>query len=234
LPSLETETAAWRQSTSVNSISLYEFGSSEETVRRIQKPFVQFFRNSAPILDIGCGRGIFLQLLAEAQIEGIGIDHSEEALAVCREKGLQVCGEDARIYLSAKSEKFGGIFCSHVIEHMGYDEALAFLGLCYQALRPGGRLVLITPNPEDICVISNCFWLDPTHVRPYPKLLLQAMLQATGFRVGLVKQFLGSWRLVGRRNIPSYLLRRLFMGRHFGKPNTLLLSEKASRAEKCL
>jgi len=129
LQTLDNETVSGQQSVSMNSLSLYAFGGSEGTVRRIQKPFVEFFRNSAPILDIGCGRGIFLQLLAEAQIEAIGIDHSEEALAACREKGFQVCGEDARTYLSAKSESFGGIFCSHVIEHMGYEDALAFLRL---------------------------------------------------------------------------------------------------------
>jgi len=217
----------------VNPISLYEFGSSEATVRRIQKPFVRFFRDSAPVLDIGCGRGVFLQLLAEAQIEAFGIDHSEEALAVCREKGFKVRGQDARAYLSAESESFGGIFCSHVIEHMGYEDALAFLQLCYRALRPGGRLLLITPNPEDICVMSDIFWLDPTHVRPYPKLLLKAMLQSGGFRIELAKQFLGSWRLIGGRNVPSFLLRRMLLGRHFGRPNTLLLAEKTLNSGKC-
>ncbi|MGA7924721.1 MAG: class I SAM-dependent methyltransferase [Candidatus Sulfotelmatobacter sp.] len=167
----------------MNSISLFEFGSNEATVRHIQKPFVELFRNSAPILDIGCGRGIFLQLLAEAQIEAFGIDHSEEALAVCREKRFNVRREDARTYLGAESKSFGGIFCSHVIEHMGYEDALAFLGLCYRALRPGGRLLLITPNPEDITGMSAIFWLDPAHVRPYPKLLLKAMPQTAGFQI---------------------------------------------------
>jgi 2-polyprenyl-3-methyl-5-hydroxy-6-metoxy-1,4-benzoquinol methylase len=224
---LTSETVTERP-TSEKSISLYAFGGSEETVRHLQKPFVEFFRNSAPVLDIGCGRGVFLQLLAEAHIEAIGIDHSQEALAVCREKGFQVCSEDARTYLRAKSESFGGIFCSHVIEHMGYDDALAFLQLCSRALRPGGHLLLITPNPEDLGVISNSFWLDPTHVRPYPQLLLKAMLVQAGFQISLMKQFLGSWRLIGRRNIPGFLLRRLFLGRHFGRPNTLLLAKRVS------
>lgn len=217
---------------SVNHISLYEFGSSEDTVRQIQKPFVEFFRASAPVLDIGCGRGIFLELLSDARIEAFGIDHSEESLAVCRDKGFSVRREDARTYLSAESERFGGIFCSHVIEHMGYEDALAFVGLCYRALRPGGLLLLITPNPEDICIMSDIFWLDPTHVRPYPKLLLKTMLESVGFQVLLSKQFLGSWRLVGTRNIPGFLLRRILLGRYFGKPNTLLLAKKNSSSEK--
>ena len=211
---------------SASRISLYEFGSSEDTVRRIQGPLVRFFRDSSPVLDIGCGRGVFLELLSEAGIEAFGIDHSEEALAKCREKGFIVRREDARSYLSAEPGRFGGIFCSHVIEHMGYEDALAFMGLCHRALRPGGILLLVTPNPEDICIMSDIFWLDPTHIRPYPRLLLQTMLESAGFHVLLAKSFLGSWRLVGKRNMPGYLLRRLLLGRYFGKPNTLLLARR--------
>ncbi len=217
------------QSMPASRISLYEFGGSEDTIRRIQKPFVEFFRNSAPVLDIGCGRGTFLQLLSDAGIEACGIDHSEEALAACRQKGFSVRQQDAKSYLSAEPGRFGGIFCSHVIEHMSYEDALAFIDLCYRALRPGGLLLLVTPNPEDICIMSDIFWLDPTHVRPYPKLLLQAMMESAGFRMLLARQFLGSWRLVGsRRNLPGFLLRRLLLGRHFGRPNLLVLGQTQS------
>jgi O-antigen chain-terminating methyltransferase len=177
-------------------------------------------------LDIGCGRGIFLELLAAAGIQAVGIDHSEEALAVCQQKGFSVRCEDAGTYLNGELGQFGGIFCSHVIEHMGYEDALKFLGQCYGALRPRGVLLLVTPNPEDLIIMSEIFWLDPTHVRPYPKLLLERMLSAVGFEIRIAKQFLGSWRLVGRRNMPGYLLRRMVLGRHYGKPNTVVLAAR--------
>src|SRR3954471_13577918 len=80
-------------------ISLYEFGGLEVTIRDIQKPFVEFFKGCAPVLDIGCGRGVFLELLAAAGIQCLGIDHSEEALAACRQKGLTVSQAEARGYL---------------------------------------------------------------------------------------------------------------------------------------
>jgi SAM-dependent methyltransferase len=209
-------------------ISLYEFGSGEDVVRQIQSRFVELFRGAAPVLDIGCGRGIFLDLLRTAGIEAVGIDRSPESVAACRERGFDVRSEDAHQYLGRSAGQFGGIFCSHVIEHMSYDDAMALLALCRGALRQGGVLALVTPNPEDISIISEIFWLDPTHVRPYPKLLLESMLQAHGFKVTLTRQFLGSWRMIGRRNLPGYLLRRMLLGRYFGRPNTLVVAEKAA------
>ena len=209
-------------------ISLYEFGGSEDLVRRTQERFVKLFRNSGPVLDIGCGRGVFLELLKKAGIEGVGIDHSSESISVCRQKGLVVDQEDARKYLAGAPGRFGGIFCSHVIEHMDYDSAMAFLSLCHQALRPEGIVIIVTPNPEDLAVIAEFFWLDPTHIRPYPKLLLQSMVQANGFAIRRTEQFLGSWRLVGRRKLPAYFLRRILLGRYFGRPNTFVLAEKTA------
>jgi 2-polyprenyl-3-methyl-5-hydroxy-6-metoxy-1,4-benzoquinol methylase len=205
-------------------ISLYEFGGAESVLRKIQSRFVRFFQGFDPVLDVGCGRGLFLDLLSAAGINAIGVDHAEESLTYCRSKGLTVCCEDARDFLRRNPARFGGIFCSHVIEHMGYEDAMSFLGLCRQALRPGGRLLLVTPNPEDLTVISGIFWLDPTHVRPYPRPLLESMLRATGFQITLSKHFLGSWRMPGRRKLPVYLLRRMLLGRYYGKPNTLVLA----------
>jgi len=211
-------------------ISLYEFGSDEAVVRQIQSRFVEFFRHAAPVLDVGCGRGVFLDLLRGAGIQAVGIDHSQESVAACRERGFEVERQDAREYLGRSEGRFGVIFCSHVIEHMGYDDAMTFLALCHRALREGGMLLLVTPNPEDLTIISEIFWLDPTHVRPYPKQLLQTMLEANGFKVKRAEQFLGSWRMIGRRNLPMYFVRRMLLGRHFVRPNTLLLAEK--HAEK--
>lgn len=209
-------------------VSLYEFGSSEDVVRQLQKPFVKFFRDSGPVLDIGCGRGIFLQLLSAAGIEAIGIDNSDEAMNCCLQKGFAVEKKEARAYLSKNPGRFGGIFCSHVIEHLEYDDAMTLLSLCHSALRSDGTLVLMTPNPEDLMVISELFWLDPTHVRPYPKELLKSMLRASRFEIVSEKQFLGSWRLIGRRNLVSYFFRRMLLGKYFGKPNTLVVARKPS------
>jgi O-antigen chain-terminating methyltransferase len=203
-----------------------ELAGSEDVIREIQRPFVNFFQNSGPVLDIGCGRGIFLDLLSQAGIEATGVDHSPESVVACRQRGFRVEQESASEYLRHVTGQFGGIFCSHVIEHMAYPEALNLLELCHSALRPDGLFLVVTPNPEDLAVISDIFWLDPTHVRPYPRLLLCKMLNSVGFQVKRERQFLGPWRLIGRRKIMGYLVRRLLLGRHFGKQNTLVLAQK--------
>lgn len=209
--------------------SLYEFGSTEGVVRNVQQRFVEHFSPGGPVLDIGCGRGIFLQLLAERGVAGVGIDCSDESLAACREKGFQVQKSDALSFLQSTSQTFGGIFCSHVIEHLPYEQAKQMLDLCFRALAPNGKLLIVTPNPEDLAIIGEIFWLDPTHVRPYPALLLRSMLDASGFQVDDVQQFLGDWRMIGRRRLPGYLWRRLMLGRYYGKPNTLVVARKPAR-----
>lgn len=212
----------------MKAISLYEFGGSETFLRQFQSRFVDLFRGFSPVLDIGCGRGIFLELIQAAGMEVVGVDHAQESMEFCRSKGLSAYCEDARGFLRRNRGQFGGIFCSHVIEHMGYEDAMNFLELCGDALRTGGRLVLLTPNPEDLAVISEIFWLDPTHVRPYPRLLLQSMLQANGFSITQAKQFLGSWRMIGRSKLPVYFWRRMLLGRYYGRPNTLIVASKGN------
>lgn len=210
----------------MKSISLYNFGGSEDVIKQIQTPFVNLFKGFGPVLDIGCGRGIFLQLLSEACIEAVGVDHSEEAIRACQEKGLIVHRQGGREYLSQNPGRFGGIFCSHVIEHMEYGDAMSFLQLCHRALRIDGIILLVTPNPRDLTIMTEVFWLDPTHVRPYPGPLLGAMLESTGFELGIERQFLGSVRLVGRRNLPLFLVRKMLLGPYYGKPNTMVLARK--------
>ena len=210
--------------------SLYEFGSTEAVVRSIQRPIADFFVDRGPVLDIGCGRGTFLELLAERRVECVGIDHADESLAICRNKGLSVHKVGAHEFLRVQPGRFGGIFCSHVVEHLDPVAATELLQLCFAALRPGGFLVLITPNSEDVAVMGEIFWLDLTHVRPYPAALLRSMLSAEGFEVTRVKKYLGHWRMIGRRNLPAYLWRRIILGRYFGKPNTLIYAQRPGLA----
>jgi len=207
-----------------SSVDPYLFGGSEKQVRRTQARFISLLVNCAPVLDIGCGRGIFLRSLRAAGIPAQGIDTYGPAVEVCRRDGLNVERADALSYVSVRTEEFGGIFCSHVIEHLPFEDAQRLVKACASALTEGGRLVIVTPNPGDVGVMGNTFWLDPTHVRPYPTLLVEAIIEEAGLHRIHSGTFHGG---LPKRALPRYLLNRAFLGPFYGKPNAYVVAAKA-------
>lgn len=135
----------------------------------------------APILDIGCGRGEWLELLAEQGRRAIGIDLNARMLEECRSRGLEVQAAEASAHLAAlPADSLGAITAIHVVEHLRFAELVQLVDLCLRALRPGGVLILETPNPENLQVGACNFYMDPTHGNPLPPLLLEYLLQSRG------------------------------------------------------
>jgi SAM-dependent methyltransferase len=103
-------------------------------------------------------------------------------LQACRARGVKAIESDIFAHLDGLQDAcLGGIFCSHLLEHLVPNDALRLLRECYRVLRPSGSLVLVTPNSLDLRVIMQTFWLDLTHVRLYPGALLQPLLKEIGF-----------------------------------------------------
>ncbi len=166
---------------------LFKFVTPESVIR-IQGPYVRFFTEAGAkkVLDLGSGRGLFLELLREAGIEAFGVDSDAEAVDLCRDNGFQVEQADVLDHLeqvAAGDARYDGVFCSHLIEHLDADTAMAMIRNCARLLAPGGRLVLVTPNVENLEVWSGTFWMDPTHRRPYPKPLIAAMMEQASLTV---------------------------------------------------
>ncbi len=159
------------------------WGGDEQGLREAQRRHLKWFKKASSVLDVGCGRGVFLDLLRENQVPAVGIDIDPFMVEVCKKKGLEVYCQDPIEHLSGARNRYGGILCSHVIEHMGPDVVLRFLELCYHSLEAGGHLVVSTPNAACWPVISHDFWLDTTHVRPYPRALLEKILASINFRI---------------------------------------------------
>ena len=194
------------------SISAYRFAGATGYARRNMAWYAAMFPEG-PVLDVGAGRGYFLEALAARDVEAVGIDISEEAAAEGRRVGVEILVEDAFSYLPGRTD-LAGIYLSHVIEHLDPQRADELLRLAMHSLRVGGTMVIVTPNPGDWLTMSHIFWLDPTHVRPYPIALIGAMLEAAGFSVeasGLRKLQLG------RRRIPATMLNRLRHGGQYGR-----------------
>jgi len=206
--------------------SLYTFGGQEAHALTLQRRFMRYMNGlPGPIVDVGCGRGMFLAELKAAGYEAIGIDASEEAVAACKARGLDIEQADALEYLESQPGRLGGIFLSHVVEHLSPPQVVEFLELARRSLRPGGRLIVVTPNVADLWTMTEIFWLDTTHVRPYPILLLKSLCEEAGFHpVASGSHGLG-WRAMGRRRILQYYRRRLFWGREYGRTDAYVVAQ---------
>jgi 2-polyprenyl-3-methyl-5-hydroxy-6-metoxy-1,4-benzoquinol methylase len=157
------------------------FRGNEDYVKKNIQFYRARFEGRAPVLDLGCGRGEFLELMRDAGIEARGIDLSEESIARCRQKGLQVEQADLHAYLSDLPDRsLGGIFCSQVIEHLGPASLPGIIKLAADKLSRDGLLALETPNPECLAIFASHFYLDPTHTRPVPHPLAAFYMEESG------------------------------------------------------
>ena len=157
------------------------FRGGEDYVREKQRAYVPSFAACRQVLDIGCGRGEFLELLEEAQIPARGIDLDPESVALCLSKGLHAEIADIFSYLGALPDgAIDGIFCAQVIEHLPPARLPEMLRLAAAKLAPGGVVAFETPNPECLAILSSHFYLDPTHHHPVPPLLLAFYLEEFG------------------------------------------------------
>lgn len=157
-----------------------QFRGSEESIKEKQRAYLDILRDHGPVADIGCGRGEFLKLLRENQIEGVGVDMNPVAVAYCVEQGLAAVQDDARSFLSkAPDASLGGIIMNQVVEHIPFPEIVEIVSLAYLKLRDGGCFIVETINPQSLIVFTESYSLDPSHLRmihPYTmKYLMEQM-----------------------------------------------------------
>lgn len=149
-------------------------------------PFVQPLAEQypgAPALDLGCGRGEWLEVLAPTDLTPLGVDCDEDMLNVCHVLGLSVYQGDAIEYLCTLPVNSQAIVTAfHVVEHLSFGDLRKLVAEAVRVLKPGGLLIMETPNPENIAVATCHFYLDPTHRRPIPPALLSFVAEYHGFR----------------------------------------------------
>lgn len=136
----------------------------------------------ARALDLGCGRGEWLELLAECGIAGRGVDLDEGMLRACRERHLDVEHADALASLRALPDaSLALVSAFHLVEHLPFDLVQDIIAEAHRVLQPGGLLIFETPNPENLTVGASSFYLDPSHERPLPPALLAFAVEFGGF-----------------------------------------------------
>jgi O-antigen chain-terminating methyltransferase len=139
---------------------------NEEEVKKQQSRFLPYFqeKGKGKILDLGCGRGEFLELCRDNGIETQGIDLNEQMVEICRDKGLDCQKGDILESLAERPDKtLGGIFSSQVIEHLSPAQLKKLIELAYFKLAPGGHIVLETINPASVFALVQIYFLDLTH-----------------------------------------------------------------------
>jgi len=186
-----------------NSIGLYKAfedlhrGSHELIKSRlgVYLPFIEVVKSIYPpaassstaneaieAIDLGCGRGEWLELLKEQGVSAEGIDLDDDMLSACRAQGLKVATGDAVAYLQSLPNNSRSVISGfHIAEHLSLDNLKILVEESLRVLKPAGLLILEAPNTENLVVGTSSFYLDPTHQRPLPSQLLNFLTDYFGF-----------------------------------------------------
>jgi SAM-dependent methyltransferase len=187
-PAAATQThAAGRSEPSIDSYKYVGFEDlfrgSQSDVRQRQADYVEEFRGARDVLDVGCGRGEFLDLLHEAGIGARGLDVNPAMVQLCRDRGRLVDEGDALSYLeSLEDGSLGGLFAAQVVEHLAPATLMRMLETAYHKLRPGSKIILETINPGCWIAFFESYLRDLTHEQPVHPDTLKYLLGASGFQ----------------------------------------------------
>jgi len=159
-----------------------------EVIKALRRQYLPFAKPiadlypGAPTFDAGCGRGEWLELMNELELSPFGVDLDEGMLSACVELGLPAQRGDAIAYLETlPNDSHAIVSAFHVVEHITFDHLRTLVAEALRVLKPGGLLIMETPNPENIVVATSNFYLDPTHQRPIPSMLLSFVAEYAGF-----------------------------------------------------
>lgn len=158
------------------------FRGSQEAIKDRGKQFLKFFHECTEVLDIGCGRGEFIENLHKYGSGAYGIDIDEGMVAECKKKGLNVVNQDAITHLKSLPDgHLDGIFADQLIEHLSKPDIIELIKLAYQKLKKGRYAVFTTPNIKSMVVYANSLYMDWTHVTPVNPQALEFLLESAGF-----------------------------------------------------
>lgn len=145
------------------------------------EPFAQFDADPL-VIDLGCGRGEWLETVINAGFAAAGVDLDDGMLEGCRVRGLPAERDDAVGALKKRADNSVSVISAfHLVEHIPFPALQDLVKESLRVLKPGGLLILETPNAENLFVGTNGFYMDPTHERPIPHLLLSFLTEFSGF-----------------------------------------------------
>jgi O-antigen chain-terminating methyltransferase len=158
------------------------FRGSSDDLRSRYIDLAKEFIGCDPVVDLGFGRGEFLELLTELGVDARGVEPDPQLVTSARGRGLNVEQGLAVEYLrSLEPASLGGIVMIQVIEHLSPQQVIDFVALAAEKVRPGGKVVLETINPSSLYTYARAFWLDPDHVRPVHPNFLEFLFREAEF-----------------------------------------------------
>ena len=158
------------------------FRGSRDEVKNQLRDYLPVFADADDILDLGCGRGEFLELLGDAGKLAEGVDASPSMLRLAEERGIACSEGDILLYLKGKkNHSLGGIFSSQVIEHFTPNYLQEVVSECFRILRPRSPILLETINPLSLFALSRIFFLDASHQNPLHPEFMRFLLERYGF-----------------------------------------------------
>jgi 2-polyprenyl-3-methyl-5-hydroxy-6-metoxy-1,4-benzoquinol methylase len=165
-----------------------QFRGSQEEIKERLKVYLPIIKQQGigtdlmPLLDVGCGRGEWLDLLKEENLRANGVDSNRILVEWCSDRGLDVTEDDLISALhKLPDESLGALTGFHIIEHLPIEKLVEFLNQAVRVLKPGGVVIFETPNPQNVLVGSCNFYFDPTHRNPLPSQVTKFLLESRGF-----------------------------------------------------
>jgi O-antigen chain-terminating methyltransferase len=164
-----------------------QFRGTREDIKERQKVYLPYIEQvmqqtgGGEILDMGCGRGEWLELLNEEGFTARGVDFNRVLVEQCRERGIDVVESDVFEYLHTLPDAgLGAVTGLHIIEHLPLGALIKLIDETIRVLKPGGLAIFETPNPENILVGACTFYFDPTHCNPLPPLMIKFLVESRG------------------------------------------------------
>ncbi len=206
-----------------------KFRGSRSTIHSrlaVYRPLLSLLAKTIPNaqgLDLGCGRGEWLEILQMEGIEPLGVDMDEGMLDACRALKLPTIQGDGIAYLAGlPDESLAVVSAFHLVEHITFSQLQQLVAEALRTLKPGGFLIMETPNPENIEVGTSNFYLDPTHQQPIPHQLLSFLPEHQGFARTKVLRLQESLTLLQKHTLS---LNDVFTG---SSPDYAVIAQKAA------
>lgn len=158
------------------------FRGTEEEIRAKQEEYLPYIKKGSRVIDLGSGRGEFLELLKENGFDACGVERYEKFATETAKRGLNVICADAIEYIKQlEDESVGTITSFQVAEHLDTVQLIELIITAYEKLEKGGVLIMETPNPRCLSIYTNSFYLDSTHTKPIHPKAMEYYAEVAGF-----------------------------------------------------